>query len=148
MFDKQEGESMNEYAVAILKAYPRLERAEEKLQARIERLASSMSGETVWVIDRILALIETKRQLIDIAEAYRRLSSSMTESELTVLKDKVGGMQEESISDELGVCRNTVRAMIERAAKKCENVVFAMKKSGLDPDEFKEALCLYGELKP
>ena len=138
---------MNEYAIAILKARPRLEQAEEKLQAKLERLACGMCGDTMEVIDKMLTIIDMKRQLVDVAEAYSRMSACMTKNELTALTEKLKGVRDESIAEELGVCRNTVRALVERAGYKCDGAVTARKKSGLDPTEFTEALTVFGGLR-
>lgn len=138
---------MNEYAIAILKARPRLEQAEEKLQAKLERLACGMCGETTEVIDKMLEVIDLKRQLTDIAEAYRRIESCLTGNELTALTERLNGEHEESIAEELGVCRNTVRITLERAGYKCDGVITAMKKSGLDPTDFAQMLSTFGGLK-
>lgn len=138
---------MNEYAIAILKTRPRLEQAEEKLQAKLERLACGMCGDTMKVIDKMLTIIDLKRQLVDIAEAYGRLAACMTKSEMIALTERLKGAREESIAEELGLCRNTVRALVERAGYKCDGAVTAMKKSGLDPTDYEEALTMLGGLR-
>lgn len=133
---------MKRFALALAKLKPRLERHAEITDRQIDRIATSAGGETCAVVAKVMSLVDRKRRLVDLALIWSRMIASLTENEKRVLCERSISRTEESIAEELGVCRGTVHNYLNRALEKCGYALFAIKQTGFDLNEYGDLLGL------
>ena len=123
---------MDNFALGIIASAPRLKKYAVRTDALLDRTAADATLTTERAIKRMLRLIERKRAAEAAADLYRRMMSVMTERERTAIRGRAAGRTEESLAEEIGVCRSTVHACAVRALEKCRWMLGAMRKSGYD----------------
>ncbi len=135
---------MREYAEAIFKVRPRLEKLETKLDAMLDKMSMNRSSNTFELMTSVMGVIELKRMVVDMARAYDAMKNVLTEREAAVYEAKTAGKSDEAIAAELGVCRATVSKQRVSAQRKCEAVLCSLKKRGLDVTACKDAFAMAG----
>ena len=133
---------MVQFALALTRMRPRLETYAEKTDRQIDAAATRAGGETRAVVARVMRLVDRKRRLVDLALIWSRMTAALTEKEKRVLCERCGSRTEESIAEELGVCRGTVRNYYNRALDKCVFALSSVKKTGFDLGEYDDILGL------
>ncbi len=133
---------MKRFALALAKMRPRLESYAEKTDKQIDRVATRAGGETMAAVARVMSLVDRKRRLVDLAVIWSRMTAALTENEKRVLCERSEARTEESIAEELGVCRGTVRNYYNRALDKCAFALGSVRQTGFDLNEYDELLNL------
>lgn len=133
---------MKRFAIALAKLKPRLESCAEKTDKQIDRLATHAGGETSAVVAKVMSLVDRKRRLVDLALIWSRMTASLSEKEKRVLRERSEARTEESLAEEMGVCRGTIRNYFNRALEKCMYALFAVRQTGFDLGEYDELLGL------
>lgn len=137
---------MKEYVTALMRIRPKLEKIERALERKLEQVALDRRADTAKTVARVMRVIDWKRQVADLAEAHRRLTSCFGERERTVAEGKASGLTEAEIASRIGLSPRSVRTVAARVDRIYETVLAAMKKTGLDPSSCSEILVRFGGL--
>lgn len=110
---------MRKYAITVARCRRFLKRYERKLDRLINGLAILPSGETYPLAEQLIALVEQKCRLVQIAEAERLMTADLTAEENDALTICVCGEGSRRAARRLGVRREDIMRSARRALDKC-----------------------------
>ena len=133
---------MKEYVKILMQVAPSFERLEVRLDCMLDKLSVCFGSNTEEVATAVMHVIDLKRQLVDLFDAYEYMVNRLTYIERRVLEGRLTHVKDQSLADELGVSRNTVRALRNSALLKCTIALEKLNARGLNLEDCADVLRL------
>lgn len=136
---------MKKYALAVARCRRRLGRYTARVSGMLETLALCVGGETYPLVERVLGLVEKKRQLALVAATDMLMSAALTAEENEALTVCTNGEGSRRAAVRLGLPREEILRRARRALDKCCDVLKKQEVSCEDfiytlPSEMEKAL--------
>lgn len=138
---KSEVMAMKIWILAVFRLASGLCRAIEEYDKKIDRIALDPFGVTLKQYEKVIALSDKKRRLINLKVMYMLLKEKLDEHDIYLITKYARGISVAEIAERLEMKQSAVYKRLNRAIAEAEEV---LAKSGYDE---KRMECEYGEFR-